>query len=190
MQHSLLCTPPDVPEIDSAPGFNVVTVYEDYQSGKRANHVYDFLVENLGQNCRFANQMWKFEVLNIPKLHQFAVHDALQADILIISVRSGELPAPVRDWIELWLKAPHTTMALVALFEDLHADAAPIRRYLADVARSGKVEFFAHPDPAVAGGQNAPASGLQAGAHAGLKALSTLRGAIESSQDRGWACGT
>jgi hypothetical protein len=137
-------------DLDASPTFNVVIAYEDFDTGKHAKRTYDFLVENLGRECQFTNQMWKFDVLSIPKLREMAAKDAVQADIIIVSSHGGdELPEPVKAWIESWLAEKGNVNALVALFDCPDEDSLKTRRirtYLADVAERGGMEFFAQPD--------------------------------------------
>jgi hypothetical protein len=133
----------------SANAFNVLIAYENLDSGKQAKNTYDFLVEKLGAECQFTSQMWKFEVLNIPYLRELAVKDASKADILIIACQGDKLPFEVKAWIELWLSEPHHPFALVAMFDssgDRSYGTNEVRRYLADVAKRGEMEFFAQPD--------------------------------------------
>src|SRR5262245_65262142 len=83
--------------------FNVVIAYEDFETGKNAKKTYDFLVEHLGHECVFSNQMWKFDVLTLPKLKEMAISDAREADIIIISAHgNNDLPPQVKAWIEGW----------------------------------------------------------------------------------------
>ena len=89
-------------DINSA--LNVVIAYEDLETGKRAMKTYEYMVQQLGDQCLFANQMWKFDVLAVPKLKEFAAKDAAAAEIIIIAAHEGrELPAEVKSWIEMWL---------------------------------------------------------------------------------------
>ncbi|MGH7971380.1 MAG: hypothetical protein ACREIC_21895, partial [Limisphaerales bacterium] len=90
-------------EIEGSPAFTVLIAYEDFDTGKLAKRTYDFLVENLGRDCSFVNQMWKFDVLGIPNLREIAVEDAARADIIIISSRGDELPEHIKLWVEAWL---------------------------------------------------------------------------------------
>jgi hypothetical protein len=149
MQNTL--PPPfGTPEPETNPIFNVVIAYDDFESGKHGRTTYDFLRENLGDDCTFANQMWKFDVLNIPKLREAAVRDALQADLIIIACHGqGDLPEGVKSWLEAWSKQQHNAIALVALFACPAEEAAftlGTRTYLSEMARRGGVEFFAQPD--------------------------------------------
>jgi len=131
---------------DADPAFNVLIAYDDFEAGKHAKKTYDFLVEHLGGECEFANQMWKFDVLGIPKLREMAARDANAADIIIISCHAGvELPDEFKAWTELWLQEKCNAIALVALLGcpfGLTSEAHDTRNYLADIARRGQMEFF------------------------------------------------
>jgi hypothetical protein len=134
---------------ERTPAFNVVIAYEDFETGKRAKETCDFIVEHLGRDCRFANQMWNFHVLNIPQVRQAAVQDALQADLIVLASHGArELPRGVQDWLEAWLAAGARPLALVGLFDGCAAAAEKLRALragLARVARRARCEFFADP---------------------------------------------
>jgi len=149
MQQTLIYQPSGSADLEVHPALNVVIAYEDFEAGKHAKKTYDYLVENLGQEFQLTSEMWKFDVLSIPKLREIAVKDALQADIILLSIHSGELPTHVTAWIESWLGEPGNAMALVALFaggRDDTVQARSLRSYLAGVAKRAKMEFFAQPD--------------------------------------------
>ena len=130
-------------DVNSA--LNVVIAYEDLETGKRAMKTYEYMVQQLGEECLFANQMWKFDVLAVPKLKEIAAKDAAAAEIIIISAHAGhELPAEVKSWIEMWLGYKTEASALVALF-DGESDFNPARSYLADIASRAQIEFFCQP---------------------------------------------
>ena len=161
--------------------FNVMIAYEDFETGKQAKQTYDFVVANLGSENECANQMWKFDVLSILKLHELAVKDAAAADIVIISCRDGELPDYVRSWFDAWLGGPHRALALVALIEtrtEFVDQRRSLRDYLTQAARRGGMEFFIHPDENY--GRRRQADRLTFQRHMPkLKTLSVLAGALE-----------
>src|SRR5579864_5473992 len=127
------------------PALNVVIAYEDLETGKRAMKTYDYLVEHLGDQCLFANQMWKFDVLSVSKLREIAAKDAAAADIIMIAAHGGnQLPREVKAWIELWLSYKTHASALVGLF-GIECVDNPVRDYLAGVAKRAKIEFFCQP---------------------------------------------
>src|SRR5262245_49653703 len=146
MQHNTLT----FPSLPSAGGerdlaFNVVIAYEDFETGKNAKKTYDFLVEHLGDECAFNNQMWKFDVLSLPKLREMAIGDATQADIIIISAHgTNDLPSQVKTWIEQSITGKPHAIALVGLF-DTESCQNHSCEYLAEVARRGGMEFFSQP---------------------------------------------
>ena len=133
-------------DLELNPAFNVVIAYEDFETGKRAMKTYDYLVQHLGEECTFKNQMWKFEVLALPKLREMAVKDASTADIIIVSAHGPDvLGYAVRDWVERWLAEERNAIALVGLFDSDSYFENPARRYLAETARRANLEFFSQP---------------------------------------------
>ncbi len=179
MTRSLHLMPLESPEVDANPTFNVVIAYEDLETGKRAKKIYDFLVENLGHDCRFTNQMWKFEVLGIPKLREMAARDAMMADIVVISCHGTELPPDFKAWVESWVAEPNHPIALVALFDYQHQQADEARSYLADVARRGQMAFFAQPDELPERRNSEDFFTLQRNSSFKRRTLSTLAGAMQ-----------
>ena len=130
-------------EVNSA--LNVVIAYEDLETGKRAIKTYEYMVKQLGDECLFSNQMWKFDVLAVPKLKEIAAKDAAAADIIIVSAHEGnQLPLEVKAWMESWLSYKSQASALVGLFGNESVNN-PVRNYLAEIARRAKIEFFCQP---------------------------------------------
>jgi hypothetical protein len=166
-------------DLEVNPTIKVVIVYEDFEAGKHAKATYDFLVEHLGHECQFTNQMWKFDVLTIAKLREIAAKDAALADIIIVACRGEDLPAEVQTWFELWLAEKSHPIALVGLFNE--SDVQPenleaARAYLAEIARRGRMEFFAKPEGP---GRKAEEPFLFARGLDTQKTLSTLAGVME-----------
>lgn len=156
MQTRLLASlGPSDTEVNSA--LNVVIAYEDLETGKRAIKTYEYMVEQLGSQCLFSNQMWKFDVLAVPKLREIAAKDAAAAELILISAHEGKpLSKDVKAWIDLWLSYNTQASALVGLFGTEGVES-PVRNYLADVAKRAGIEFFCQPGiwPGKAKGQSA-----------------------------------
>jgi len=184
MQHTAFYSPVGSSDLEPDPIFNVVIAYEDFETGKQAKETYDFLVNNLRHECRFDNQMWKFDVLGISKLQEMAAKDALIADIIIISCHgTHELPREVTAWIDSWVCGQSNAIALVALLGEASydIDRNQTRDYLAQVARRAGMEFFAQPnDLAVKRFDESIA--LDRGSKRDEKALSALAGVIQREQ--------
>jgi hypothetical protein len=183
MQRTAYYSPVGSSDLEPDPIFNVVIAYEDFETGKQAKETYDFLVNNLRHECRFENQMWKFDVLAIPKLREMAAKDALTADIIIISCQgTHDLSADLKSWINAWIGGQSNAVALVALFGNGCDDCdKSIRDYLAGVARRARMEFFAQPnDLAVKRFDESIAS--DRGVKRDERALSTLAGIIQRDQ--------
>lgn len=181
MQHTLTLPPSGSSETESSPIFNILIAYHDLEAGKHAKMTYDYLQENLGRECTLTNQMWKFEVLSIPKLREIAIKDATQADIIIISGHGDELPEPVIKWTESWLMEETSALALVALFDRVEeSSSSPLttRSYLAEVAKRGGMEFFAQPDEWPGRSRATQTLGLRSDAAVTAKTFSTLAGAV------------
>jgi len=136
---------------DGKASFNVVVAYEDFKTGKTAKHTYDYLIANLGEECEFNNQMWKFDVLSMPKLAAIAVHDACEADIILVATHGGSLPPHVRSWLDSWASRGTRAIALVGLCDGEPAAAHAAYNTLREAANRACIPFFAHPDfwPAV-----------------------------------------
>lgn len=183
MQHTLTYPPTRSSGLEFTPtNFNVLIVYEDFETGKQAKKTYDLLSENLGRECQCTSQMWKFEVLTIPKLRDIALKDAAMADIVIVSCHGQELPRPVQDWLSSWVSAPANTLALVALLDGasehaLHNHA--VRTYLADIARQGGMEFFCQPTDWSASTWR-PGTSVQNSAQWRSRTLTTLAGTVQT----------
>jgi hypothetical protein len=184
MQQTAFRPPIGSSDLEADPTFNVLIAYEDFETGKHAKETYDFLVSNLRHECQFSNQMWKFDVLGIPKLREMAAKDALTADIIIISCHAThDLSADVKAWFNSWIDEQSNAIALVALFFDTSAssDNHNMHAYLANVAKRARMEFFAQPNSLPVKGQD-EAFTTDRGTKRDERALSALAGVIQRDQ--------
>ena len=136
-------------DLEIKPFFNVVIVYEDFAAGKHAQETYDFLINQLGREYIFTNQMWKFDILGNAKMREMAVKDAVAADLIIISTHGDALPSEVKTWIDRWTSEKGHAMALVNLIDHPNGsemDCAILINYLEGVARKSHMDFFSQPD--------------------------------------------
>jgi len=129
--------------------FGVVMVYEDFLAGKRAKATFDRLNQQLGGQDSMKCDMWKFDVLGIPKLNKLAAKDAIKASMVIIAAHEGtELPGPVKRWVGDWLLEkdvrPKALLAILDFDPQPGRSDTPISSYLRRVAQVGQLEFFCH----------------------------------------------
>ncbi len=125
--------------------FNVVIMYEDFGTGKRAKKGLDYVAGELGNNLEFRHSMWRLDILQNPKLNALAAPALAEADLLIISLRcEGRLPAKIRALIDERLtQTIHHECALVALFEGAaSAIRSSVYACLANLALQHGLDFF------------------------------------------------
>jgi hypothetical protein len=137
------------PDPDDMPRFNVVILYEDGPTGRRAKRFYDKLIHELEDECDFNLELWNFQVLGIPEFGESATQAAEQADFLILSLHGkAGIPAEIKQWIETWTgQIIDRTPALVALVDKPKSGggtAASTLAYLSSVANRTGIDFFAH----------------------------------------------
>jgi hypothetical protein len=124
----------------------VVIAYDNLQTAKRAEAIYERLAERLGESFDFEQHLWRFDVLEEERFRAEAAQDAAAADILIVAtMNDAQLPAAVQSWLEASLQQHRGVSALVAL---LQHQSAPVQPYLEDVARRGGMDFFAQSEEA------------------------------------------
>jgi hypothetical protein len=109
--------------------FNVVILYEDFGAGKRAKKGLDYVAEELGNDLEFRHSMWRFDILQDPKLNVLTAPALAEADLLIISFRGeGQLPAKIRALIDERLEQ---TVNHQCLFKSYLARNERVDRYRA-----------------------------------------------------------
>ena len=136
-------------DLNGRPKFNVVIIYEDRGTGRRAKYFYENLVHELKGECDFNLEFWNLQVLAISEIGNSAARIAAQADFLILSLHGkAGLPAEIREWIETWARLiGDSNVALIALVDKPHTGdgmAASTLGYLRSAADRAGIDFFAH----------------------------------------------
>jgi len=132
--------------VEPKTAFHVLMVYEDLAAGKRAMDTCKFLMAQVEEEIKFRTSMWKFGILQNPKLGELAVGDALEADVIIVAARGQqELPPQVKAWMETWV--PQKRGQAVALIAILARPAetegpSPVQAYLKQVAAGAQIDFL------------------------------------------------
>ena len=125
--------------------FNVVIMYEDFGTGKRAKKGLDYVAEELGDDMEFRHSMWRLDVLREPARSVKAAPALAEADLLIISLCcDSRLPAEIRLLIDERLaQTANHDCALLALFEGVALPArSSVYAYLAKLARLHSLDLF------------------------------------------------
>lgn len=148
MENVFTCVPLEAASIETTAVLKVVIAYEDFTTGQQAKQTLDRMAGHLGSGWHCVKQMWKFDVLELPKLRELAVDDAVLADIIVVAAQPAhELPPGVRSWIEMWLGKHSQSVALVALFDPAETPLENrVRPLLAEAARRGGMNFIPGPE--------------------------------------------
>jgi hypothetical protein len=129
--------------------FDLVIAYEDHATRDRAMLLYDRIAQQLLDDYDFQCAWWKLDHLREPSLMEQAIDDAVQANMIIVSLHAGQaMPKPATDWLSAW--APNKVgnkSAMVALLnaggetaQSPHSRQACLHR----VARQARMDFFVH----------------------------------------------
>ncbi len=108
-------------ELSDRPKFNVVIIYEDRGTGRRAKYFYENLVHELKGECDFNLELWNFQVLAISEIGNSAARVAAQADFVNTAL-----------------------IALVDKPKTSDGTAAFTVAYLRSVANRAGIDFFIH----------------------------------------------
>ena len=132
-------------ERSSPATFNVVLIYEDFETRERARKSLDYLGQEFGNDFEFRLTMWRLDVLQDPKLNALAAPSLAEADLLIVSLRcERQVPDKILALIDERLaQTVNPECALVAPFER----SAPLTRSsvygcLATLARRHGFDLF------------------------------------------------
>ena len=134
--------------LTSRVSLNVVLAYEDFPTGLHALRTFELLFLESNQCPNFDTQnLWKFDLLGISKLREIAVIEAANADLVIISAHGlGELPPPVKQWMDGWVNARQPGPgALVAMLDGAGWESASrfaMEPYLEDCALRAGMDYF------------------------------------------------
>lgn len=131
----------------------VVVIYEDISIREHAIQFCERLSSE--QKPSELEITWcPFQCLAAPDPGDDLLENAIRADVLVFALdASGDLPAPVKRWIELWLnKRGEREGALVGLLqrEEPHEMASFREIYLRHTARRAGMDYLSHAVPTIA----------------------------------------
>jgi hypothetical protein len=141
--------PAQTPETEAKVTFNVVLIYEDRPTGKRAMAAFRCLADHLQDEFLVRNSLWSLDLLRNPQIRDVAAAETADADMIVVSIHGHkDLPDVVKASLKKWLNRKKTREgALVALVDpdvERENSASPTLAYLRDIADRAKLDFFAH----------------------------------------------
>ncbi|MDB6038452.1 MAG: hypothetical protein JWM99_2293 [Verrucomicrobiales bacterium] len=147
----LSATTPNASTLSEGPldCFKIVLAYEDQESAGCGLQICNKIAHDLGESFELNKVMWKFDLLNVPKIRQLAAEDAATADMIIFAMhQNADLSGSVCAWIEKALKdASEKPRALVALLSrDCDTQGKPGLGYLRRLAEINRIDFFSNLD--------------------------------------------
>lgn len=125
---------------------NVAVVYEDCPSRERVSGLCERVTRSLGR-CAFHLRFWSFADLDGTPAFPEAVAAAVEADVIIVSLRAAETLSPCFcKWIAAWLprrrRQDGTLIALVEATGQQGAALESVQTHLRGVAEEGRLEFL------------------------------------------------
>jgi hypothetical protein len=135
-------------DAETKPTINFVIVSEDLPRGVLAKHLYDDLVDQMGEELAFTYEVWPYRGLKDPQLRDLAARDAAEADVILFAISGREdLPEEVKTWMQTWLGVSDRPGALVLLSDQNNGSGEyleNIRSYLRERASKAGLEFLAN----------------------------------------------
>ena len=133
--------------MDNLPLIQVTGLYEDLESGIRANVLIECVQANVGVPARFNLDLWRFDWLEEAPLRNMALSAAKRSALVLISTNCVNLlPAPMETWVAAWsLEVEEHPSALIALLsgkKDSRSRHCPLHDRLQCAARQKGADFF------------------------------------------------
>jgi hypothetical protein len=125
-------------------GVRILIVYEDFETGKRAQRVCRDITEAARSDAAISPDAWKFDLLKLPPMRRMAVQEAAKADLLVLASQDGKaLPSSVLDWIRRSLqhvpRRPKILLVLLGPPPEMGRDASPAELQLRTIVTQAKV---------------------------------------------------
>jgi len=134
---------------ESKSTFRIAVAYDSRDAAIRAMYVIGEIIRQFAGEFEFGCDLWRFDVLDLPKTREVAVRAGATADLLIIAARCDTgLSASVKEWLDRCIakKAPGSA-GLVALLESRRPtddSGCVTRQFLQNAADRSLLDFFLH----------------------------------------------
>lgn len=135
--------------LEEKTAWSVVVVYEDAAAREQAVDFCDQLVKRFWARFEFDVNWWSFGLLAQEATAAEAAERAARADLVILSsLRQGDFPLPVKEWIETWLACRGDREGMLAGLVDPMAGGLSSGRetekhqYLRRIAHRGAMDYL------------------------------------------------
>ena len=127
--------------------WSVVVVCEDAAIHAHALTLCDHLMKEYWTEVEFEFGWWLFAGLGDPQKALAAARAAADADMIVFATHpEGDLPEPVKAWVEAWLAArgerEGALIGLVREADGTKSSASPKHAYLREIAHQAKLDFL------------------------------------------------
>lgn len=125
----------------------VVIAYADLPAARKAEQIYERLIQPHGAGCDFNCTWWTFEQFHAPEQFAAACAAAGRADVVLLGTSGvGELPSVVKSWVDVWTawNTEHDRALIAVLGCDREGKAAPFTadEHLERIARERQLDYF------------------------------------------------
>jgi hypothetical protein len=126
---------------------SVILAFDGDVAHNKARQFFAHLLEEFEEELDLESGCWSFAQLCQERFAEEAARAAATADLIgFVSAAPGDLPFPVKAWIERWLaKKEDRDAALVALVGRESGGAqtpSPMQQYLEHIAKEAGLSFF------------------------------------------------
>jgi hypothetical protein len=123
----------------------VLVLYHDTPSRTRAMTACDYLVSQFWKKIELKFHWWRTDFLGDPDLATIAAQNAIESDILILSVGDRQLEStPLEAWFESWITQRQGREGALL---DLSAEGADPIDYLHEICSRGGFDYLLPASP-------------------------------------------
>jgi hypothetical protein len=124
---------------------NVAITYDAPGFARRAIRLVDGLASNFADLFQVSREVWRFDILELPEVHDQIRKLRNRADLVIVATGLPELPAAVKSFLEGWsLERAPDSAALVALLQTPASIPKPSSAYsfMQELAQASGLTFL------------------------------------------------
>jgi hypothetical protein len=120
--------------------FRLLAIYDTESAESEAASASGLVEEELGDDVVVEKSFWKLEAFRSQMMRECAAVEALEADMIILSLGANSDLAALKRWIASWQKNRKQDGGLITL---LHDGSDPeLRDFLAEAALTANMDFL------------------------------------------------